>query len=264
MADIDVDQWRNAQALVLRSAKNCRRLVVLHDNGRVVKFRHSHGAPVHGRVATVADPQRLARELYEANAAAVDFVVVMERDSVDSYFAHIQNNWNIDDDLDEFVHKTYASLDEFDGIVTHPGPARRTLGLQWRIGASYEQVRSVLGTLVAPSSSAVLGVTRDGQLWASLILDFDGDAKIASITTADPSLVDSHGTHRELVDRLTAWVERSARTVSLAILLDHAAAQEFLAAPYDDKATTLTRLLADGQGSLGRSRSALVDRHGAP
>ena len=31
MADIDVDQWRNAQDLVLRSAKEAKRLIVMLD-----------------------------------------------------------------------------------------------------------------------------------------------------------------------------------------------------------------------------------------
>lgn len=259
MADIDVDQWRNAQALLLRSAKACRRLVVIHDGGRVVKFRHTGGLPARGRVDTVDDPHRLARELYQANQADVDFVVVLERDAVDSYFAQVQDAWNIEDDLDEFVRKTYAALDSFpDGIVTHPEPARDTLGLQWRLGASYQQVEAAARAAIAPGSTAILGVTSGGALWTSLILDFDADHKVTSITTADPSLVDLHGTHRELADRLTTWVEAAGKTVSLALVLDHAAAVEFLTARGEQKAATLTALLSGGKGTLHRAPAALA------
>ena len=85
MADIDVAQWRNAQALILRSAKAARRLVVIHDNGKVVKFRHTSGTEVAGRVDTVDDPHAVARAVYEANKESVDFAVVMERDAVDTF-----------------------------------------------------------------------------------------------------------------------------------------------------------------------------------
>ena len=149
MADIDVDQWRNAQALLLRSAKACRRLIVIHQAGRVLKFRHTEGLPVNGRVDVIDDPQRAARELYEANQDLVDFVVLMERDAVDSYFAEVQDSWTIEEDLDDYVRKTYAILDSYpDGIVTCPGPARETLGLQWRLGVSYDEVRAAVGAYV--------------------------------------------------------------------------------------------------------------------
>ncbi len=259
MADIDVDQWRNAQSLLLRSAKSCPRLVVIHDKGRVVKFRHSRGMPVHGHVDSVADPHRLARDVYEANKAVVDFAVVLDRDSVDSYFAQVQDGWDIDDDLDAFVQKTYAALDSYpDGIVTYPGRARDTLGLQWRIGASHDQVVAAVRELVAPQSTVVLGVSAEDRLWASLILDFDDDANVTSITTADPSAVDLNGTHEELTTRLSTWVEKSGKTVSFAMVLDRDAATEFLAARAEDKKTTLLGLLTQGRGSLGRAPAALM------
>jgi hypothetical protein len=256
MADIDVDQWRNAQALLLRSAKACRRLIVIHEAGRVLKFRHTEGLPVNGRVDVIEDPQRVARELYEANQHLVDFVVVMERDAVDSYFAEVQDNWTIDADLDDYVRKTYASLDSYpDGIVTSPGPARETLGLQWRLGASYAEVRAAVGAYVEPRSSAVLGVHADGGLWTSLVLDFDGDLRVTSVTTADPSLVDTQGTPAELVDRLTSWVEKGGKTISLALVMSREAAATFLDTNATDKAKVLAQSLANGNASMSRPHS---------
>lgn len=259
MLDIDVDQWRNAQALLLRSAKACRRLVVIHEDGRVLKFRHTHETPVRGTVAAVGDPHGLARDLYQANKDVVDFVVVLERRAVDRYFAQVQNGWTIDDDIDDFVHKTYAALDSYaDGIVTYPGPARETLGLQWRLGASHEQVTMAVKTLVAPGSSVILGVESRGELWTSLILDFDDNHQLVSVTTADPSRIDLHGTPTELVERLLTWVEQAGKQVSIALLLDHRAAQDLLAAPADRKADTLTHLLQNGKARLARAPAALA------
>lgn len=258
MADIDVDQWRNAQALLLHSAKGARRLVVIHENGTVLKFRHSLGVEVHGRVAIVDDPHQLARDLYEANREAVDFVVIMERDAVDSYFAQIQNAWDIDADLDAFVQQTYAAINDYpDGIVTHPRPARETLGLQWRIGASLEEVDAAAHAFVAPGSTVILGVHDGAALWTSLILDFDDQWKITSITTADPSLVDLHGARAEVLERLTAWVEGVGKSVSLAIVADRAAADELLAARGAEKSEVLQRLIAADRVSAGRAPEAL-------
>ncbi|MDO8122696.1 hypothetical protein Q6346_15415 [Isoptericola sp. b490] len=249
MADIDVDQWRNAQALLLRSAKAARRLVVIHDHGTVVKFMHTAGAECTGRVGTVDDPHTLARELYEANADLVDFVVVMERSAVDAYFASVQDSWQIDDDLDVFVQRTYALIDDYpDGIVTHPGPAREVLGLQWKVGASLAQVNAA-ATLVPPDSTVILGVHDHESLWASLVLDFDTDHKVTSITTADPSLVDLQGSRDDVLDRLTTWQSGAGKTVSLGLLLDHDAAEEFLTAPATKKGEVLAGLAAAGRAT---------------
>src|SRR5262245_53621457 len=202
MADIDVDQWRNAQALLVRSAKACRRLVVIHDSGRVLKLGHTDGLPIRRGVTLVDDPERVARELYDAHADIVDFVVVLERDAVDNYFAQVQDGWDIDDDLDQFVRNTYAQLDSYpDGIVTHPGPARSTPGLQWRLG--FDEVKATVEAFVAPRSTVILGVESAGALWTSLLLDFDHDRRITSITTADPTIPGARGTPALLATALT-------------------------------------------------------------
>ena len=247
MSDIDVDQWRNAQALLLRSAKSARRLVVIHEDGEVVKFRHTAGVDCVGRVDRVDDPHALARGLYEENQGDVDFVVVMERNAVDSYFAAVQDSWTIDEDLDVFVQRTYGLLDDFpDGIVTYPGPARSVLGLQWRTGASLREAEAAARTLVAAGGTVVLGVHDGGSLWASLVLDLDADQSVTSITTADPSAVETSGSPEELLDHLTAWQQAAGKTVSLGLLLDRAAADVYLAAPSRDKGRVLASLVAEG------------------
>ena len=229
MADIDVDQWRNAQNLVLRSAKEAKRLIVMLEKGEVVKCVHTTGQPVIGAPQRVDDLSEAARSLYEANAAGTDFVLILERDAADEYFSAFQNAWTADEDLDVFVHRTY-----------YPQPARETLGLQWRLGATYEQVETAIKAMVEPNSTVVLAVHHDQSLWASLILTFDADLKIVSIGTADPSLVDIHGTRAEVVERLVTFAEGREGKVGLVVDATLDAAREFLAA--SDKRSARAKL----------------------
>ena len=145
MSRMDTDQWRSLQTLVTVSAKARPRIVVIHENGTLLKLRHSDGRPVQGSVpalgSTIADPGALARDLYAANESTTDFVVVLERGAVERYYAAQQGSWEIDEDLDVFVHRGNVALDEQgDGITTHPGPPSTQLGLQFRSGAPYDDV----------------------------------------------------------------------------------------------------------------------------
>lgn len=229
MADLDVDQWRNAQDLILRSAKEARRLVVMLEAGEVVKCRHTTGRPVADQPTRIDDLHAAAKQLFEANAADTDFVVVMERDAADEYFSEFQNAWDADEDLDVYVNRTYSILDSYaDSIVTYPRPARETLGLQWRIGASHAGVEAAVKALVAPDSAVVLAVHNGGRLWTSLILRFDSDLKITSIGTADPSLVDIEGGRVEVIERLVKFAEARDGHVSLVVEGTLEAARSFL------------------------------------
>lgn len=234
MADLDVDQWRNAQDLVLRSAKEARRVIVLLEAGKVVKCRHTSGRAVLEAPQQIDDLDAAAQALYEANREDTDFVLVMERDAADDYFAAFQQAWTADEDLDTFVRRTYRSLDDYaDSIVTYPGRARDNLGLQWRLGASYEQVEAAVQTMVEPSSTVVLAVHDGKKLWTSLILRFDEELKIVSIGTADPSLVNIHGSRSEVIERLVRFAEGREGNVCLVVEATLQAAKAYLAA--DDK-----------------------------
>src|SRR5688572_19206250 len=93
MTEIDVNHWRNAQSLVLESAKAKRRIIVIHEQGRVLKLVHSHGAEITARVERVEQPHAAAEALYRANQADVDFVAVFERSAFDAYFGALQDTW---------------------------------------------------------------------------------------------------------------------------------------------------------------------------
>jgi len=231
MQDIDVAQWRNTQELILDSAKERRRIVVLHDAGKVRKIAHSAGAPVAGTVERADDPAALAQRLYEANAATVDFVAVFERSAFDGYFARVQDSWDIDEELDGFVQRTYALLDEFpDGMVTYPGAARETLGLQWRLGASRDDIIAAAQRFVERGTTIVLGVFDAGALWASLVLTFDAARSVTSVTTVDPSEVAIEGEMGVVSAAVIDWVRQKHGPCSLGLFLERSAAEAFLRA----------------------------------
>jgi hypothetical protein len=230
MVDIDVDHWRNLQSLVLDSAKERRRIVVIHEDGEVLKLVHSDREPVRGTVPRVDDAHAVAERLYRENEGNVDFVAVFERRAFDEYFGRFQASWQPDEDLDEFVHRTYALLDEYpDGIVTYPEPARHTLGLQWRIGAPYEEVKAAVERLVPPETSVVLGVFDGDDLWTTLVLRFDHDLRADVVTTVDVSQLSARGGREAVAAEVVDWVAEQYGTCSLAIFAGLEDARAFLA-----------------------------------
>jgi hypothetical protein len=230
MLDIDVDHWRNLQALLLDSAKERRRIVVIHEDGEVLKLVHSARGPVAGAVERVDDPHLVAARLYRDNAESVDFVAVFERRACDEYFGRFQDTWRPDEDLDVFVHRTYALLDEYpDGLVTHPERARHTLGLQWRVGAPYEEVKAAIERTVPRASTAVLGIFDGDSLWASLVLGLDGGGRINVVTTVDTSELSVERGREAIAEEVVAWVNRRYPPCSLGLFAGLEHARAFLA-----------------------------------
>lgn len=256
MQDIDTDQWRNLQTLTTVSAKARPRIIVIHDHGQVQKFRHSEGGPINGPTeSTVDDAAALAERVYAANRETTDFVAVFDRDAVDAYYARLQDSWSADEDLDRYVHRSLTLLDEFaDGIVTHPGPASIQLGLQYRLGGSYEQVESAIAAFIEAGDVVVFGVVEDDQLWTSLVLGFDDDKKISTITTVDPAEVG--GELSRIAEQVDDQVIRRHRTPALALFVDRALADR-LVAGFD--VTTVRAALADGSALLSAAPPAVAD-----
>jgi hypothetical protein len=259
MADIDVNHWRNLQSLLLDSAKGKRRIIVIHENGEILKFVHSKREEINRTVDRVDNPQEAARKIYQDNEGKADFVVVFERNAVDRYTGQFQDTWRADEDLDEFVRRQYTMMDEFaDGIVTYPNPARETLGMQWRVGASYDQVQAAVNQFVEPETTAVFGIFESDALWATLVLHFDGDRKINVITTVDPSQLSLQGDREAIAKEIVNWVNGRYPTCSIGLFTDLEGARNFITSP--DKATTLRELQEQGNliadpfpGSLTRS-----------
>jgi hypothetical protein len=236
MADIDVNHWRNLQTLLLESAKTKRRIILIHENGKVLKFVHSQRAQIVRNIDRVDQPRAVAEKVYKANSEAADFVAVFERRAFDRYFGQVQDTWRSDEDLDVYVHRMYAMLDDYpEGIVTYPGSARTTLGMQWRLGASYEEIKAVIEHIPA-RSTAVLGVFDGDALWATLVLGFDGERRAKVVTTVDPSELPPATTRKDIAKNVVAWTNRKYPPCSLGLFMGLGSARAFLAATDKTKA----------------------------
>jgi hypothetical protein len=245
MLDIDVDHWRNLQLLLLDSAKQRRRIVVIHEDGEILKFAHSEREAIVRSVERVDDPHAVAERVYRDNADKVDFVAVFERRAFDEYFGRFQATWRPDEDLDEFVHRTYELIAEYpDGLVTHPGPARNVLGLQWRLGATHGQVTEAVKRYVPPNSTVVFGIFDGDALWATLVLGFDADLRADIVTTVDPSRLTVERGRDAIAEEVVAWVSGHYRPCSLALFTSREGARAFLDA--GDKLAVLHELGEQG------------------
>ncbi|MBS1181690.1 MAG: hypothetical protein H6Q99_1570 [Proteobacteria bacterium] len=241
MADIDVDHWRNLQSLLLESAKEKRRIIVIHEGGKILKFAHSAKAAVVRPIDKVTDVHKDAEAIYDANVATTDLVVVIERGASDAYFKAVQNAWTPADDIDVYVHRAFTLMGQYpDGIVVFPGPASYRLGLQWRLGASYAEVEAAVHAFAKPNSSAVFGVFEGAKLWTTLVLHFDAARKIDVVTTVDPTEIKADGGREAVVAEVTEWVSKRYGTVSLGLYSDTAGAERFLKAV--DKVKALAEL----------------------
>jgi hypothetical protein len=245
MADANVDHWRNLQSLLLESAKGKRRIIVIHEDGQILKFVHSQKARIVKPVDRIDDPHAAAKAIYDANPGACDFVAVFERRGFDSYFAAFQDTWRSDEDLDVYVQRTYAMMDQYpDAIVTYPGRARDTLGLQWRFGTTYEAGTQAVRTHIDPGTSVVFGVFDGDALWATLVLRFDADHRADVVTTVDPSRMTLAGDRDAIAAEVVSWVETTYGRCSLGLFTDVEGARAFLATA--DKGAALARLAARG------------------
>lgn len=246
MLDIDVNHWRNLQTLLLDSAKERRRIVIIHEGGEILKFVHSQREPIVKSVTRVDDPHAAAEQVYADNAGKVDFVAVFERSALNEYFGRFQATWKPDEDLDEFVHRTYALLDAYpEGIVTYPGQARNVLGLQWRIGATHEQITDAVRKFVPPGSTVVFGIFDGGELWATLVLGFDADLRANVVTTVDPSQLAAKQGAANIAEEVVSWVERRYPPCSVGLFTTLEHAQAFL--EREDKLACLRELAERGE-----------------
>jgi hypothetical protein len=247
MADIDVNHWRNLQSLLLESAKGKRRIVLIHENGELLKAVHSQRAEIVCKVDRVDDPHAVAERVYRDNEGKADFVMVFERNAVDRYTAQFQDTWNPEEDLDEFEYRQFALLDQYrDGIVTYPRPARETLGLQWRVGAGYEAVKTAVYNFVPADSTVVFGIFEGDTLWATLVLHFDAENRASVVTTVDPSqLTATSGDWEAISKDLVEWVNRTYGPCSVGLFTDLDSARSFIASK--DKLEALQSMLSKGK-----------------
>ena len=127
------------------------------------------------------------------------------------------------------MRRLYGSLDRDDaGIVTDPAPASAQLGLQWRLGATFAQVRDAVERHVPSGSAVAFAVLDGGVVWATLVVGFDAERRVTLVTTADP-FAPLEGSPDQVLDGLTALAETRHGPCALAVALDLADARRLLA-----------------------------------
>jgi hypothetical protein len=245
MVDIDVDHWRNLQELFIESSKEKRRIIVIHENGEIHKFIHSDRIAIEQPIDRVTSPQEDAEKVYQANNEKADFVMILERRAVERYMAEVQNAWLPTQDIDEYVYAMYSKLSDFEnGIVTYPGAAKENLGLQWRIGATYEEFHNVVKAIVRPKTTAILGLFEEGKLWASLVLGFDEEMKIELITSVPVKTGADVGSLRDAAGSFVELVQTTHPECSVGLFAQLASFRSWIRS--EDKKAELTKLVEQG------------------
>jgi hypothetical protein len=136
-------------------------------------------------------------------------------------------------------------MDEYpDAIVTYPGPARKMLGMQWRVGASYEQVQAAAEKFIVPNTSVIFGVFDGDDLWATLVLRFDIDRRANVVTTVDVSEITT-GAWQATAKELVNWMNAKFPPCSLGLFVDLQGANELLASK--DKVAALKVIASRGK-----------------
>ncbi|WP_316858617.1 hypothetical protein [uncultured Cohaesibacter sp.] len=256
MIDIEVSHWRNLQALMLDSAKGKNKIIILHDKGVIEKFAHNDGRDINRPISQISNAKEDARAVYEANKDCVDFVMILERSASDDYFRRIQDAWTVNDDIDEYVNRAFRLMGEYDqDIVTYPGPAKEQLGLQWRLGASYDAIKGAVESFVPAESTVVIGICEEESLWASLILRFDKDKRIDIITSVDLMDRSFEGSRDQIAKDMLEWAAKKYDPISLGLFTDLASAREFLQST--NKVPALLELVQQKKLSVNPATPAL-------
>ena len=247
MVDIDLKHWQHLQTLFLDSAKAKRRIVIIHENGEILKFVHSQRLDIVKNVKKVDDPRRVAEKVFNANRDNADFVLVFERKAFDRYTADFQDSWSPQDDIDVFVRRQFDMTGKYgDGIVTYPRPAQETLGLQWRLGSSYQEVAAAVKKYVPPNTSVVLGVFEGGSLWATLVLHFNAEHSMDVVTTVDMTeFQEARGDMQSTIKLIVSWVERHYAPCSLGLFTDMESARRIIASK--DNKGIFSEIVASGK-----------------
>jgi len=202
--DINPYQWRHLLD-ALFPWHSARRLVIVHEQGRVLKaFDTERGLRPDLKATSVHNPVSLAQHLYLSEH--VEQVLVLERAALDDYFATLHTIYNPSEDGDCYFQRARLALDDDSRLVRYP-PGPRGLRLA---GVPYETWENLI-TLVPNGHTLVLGIFDEGYIWASLIVRVE-DGKVDLIATSDSVMpLEVHVTdwrkdYRVLPDRVAAQI----------------------------------------------------------
>ncbi|HBT51270.1 MAG TPA: hypothetical protein DEA49_04070, partial [Petrotoga sp.] len=90
MIDLDIDQWSKLHNEFLLGVREKKRITLIHEKGKVLNITHSHNESINRPISIVVDPQRDAKELFEANKESTELVIILDRSSVETYYDEVQ------------------------------------------------------------------------------------------------------------------------------------------------------------------------------
>jgi hypothetical protein len=102
---------------------------------------------------------------------------------------------------------------------------------------SADEIGTGVDAFIPVNTSAVVGVFREGALWASLVVTLDADGSMIAATTVDGDEVELRGDMATVSAEVVDWVETHHRRCSLGLFFDKPSAHAFLGS--SDKAAAI-------------------------
>jgi len=188
IVDVDISHWGYLQSKLVKSGREKERIIVIHEKGKILKYIHSHGKPTRKVIDEISSPLKDAEKIYEANRDLVEYVVIIDRDAVNDYFAEVQKSWKPDESIVEYTVRMRKLLNKYyekGAIVTYPGKPTDYLGWVPTLSIDYNMIIEFVNFYLLPDSLVALFVFSGEKLKASLILGFNKVMKIDLITSTD-------------------------------------------------------------------------------
>lgn len=238
MLDLNPHQWRRLYDLF--AVQPARRLVLVHENGRVLKaFDTEGGLRPDLKALRVGDPVAVAAHLHRSER--VEQVLVLERTALDRFFSNVHALYDPDDDGDRYFQRVRLALDADPQLMCYP-PEPSGLYLA---GIPYDTWCQLLGR-VPDGHTLVLGVFDGGSIWASLVVGIL-KGKVDLITTSDAVLPAEAriGQWRQGARLLLDRVASQIGPPFLGLFCERTAFLELVAS--EDKAARLTAMETEGR-----------------
>ncbi len=240
MIDIDINSWAYLQSKLIRSGRELRRIIIIHEEGNILKFVHSHGKAIRKVIDKITNPFEDAKRVYEANKEIIDYVIIINREGVEEYFAELQEKWDPNESIIEYTIKMRRLLDKYHEkslIVTYPGKPTDYLGWIPTVKINYEDIVKFVRDFIVPESLVVLFVFEEQELKANLILGFNKELKIDLITSLDilkPLRVEEYDWKHNYKELITIIEGKIGRKVSLGIFVTEEILNDIIERGYID------------------------------
>jgi hypothetical protein len=226
MVDININHWGYLQSKLVRSGREKERIIIIHEKGKILKFIHSHGKSIRRIIDKITDPFKDAENVYEANKDLIEYVIIVDRDAVNEYFAEVQESWNPNESIVEYTIRMRRLLNKYyekGVIVTYPSKPTDYLGWVPTIKINYDAIVEFVNTYILPNSLVALFIFANQKLKASLILGFNKNLRIDLITSTDilrPLKIEEHDWKQGYKDLITIIESKIGKKCSIGIFIE--------------------------------------------